>query len=72
MSTGFIKKLKLRSIVQQTDTINFRIKYKSFQLSPSNQSIYTASNIILSSLSHLHYLIVVFLMKNKNDLEKIF
>ena len=45
----FIEKLKFKSIVQETNSIHFQIKCKSFQFTSSKQSIFVASNIILSS-----------------------
>ena len=45
----FIEKLKFKSIVKESTSINFQIKCKSFQFTSSTQSIYMASNLILSS-----------------------
>ena len=60
MSTGFIKKLKLRSIVQETDTINFRIKYRSF---PSH--FYFSSDTLRSNSVKMIMKIKLYLMQYK-------
>ena len=45
----FIDTLKIKSIVPETLICNFQVKCKNFQFTTSKQTIYEASNVVLST-----------------------